>query len=480
MPVVGICEEQRHQVARALGPAQPLPLFFAYPDDEHSFRQAANRCVGVGKCRKHENEGGTVMCPSYQVTREEEHSTRGRARLLFEMLDGHGDGPITDGWRSEEVKEALDLCLACKGCKTDCPANVDMATYKAEFLAHHYRRPAPAARRLRHRLAARGRPRRRRPGSARRSTGSPRSPAAARGSAPGPPAWRTATDPAVRRRDRCSSWWRRRAAAGRRPHGRPRGAGCCCGPTRSPTTSTPQIGRAAVEVLEDAGWEVEIPTEPLCCGLTWISTGPARRRHAACCGGPCDVLAPHVRAGGLVVGLEPSCTAVFRSDAHRAASPTTRTSHRLRDHTVTLAELLTAAHRRLGSRRARRTTHGARAGALPPARGPGVGRRPRPARAGRRRRRAARLRLLRPGRQLRLHRRPRRGQRGARRADAAAARSAQADDDTVVLADGFSCRTQIHQLDSGGREGVHLAELLADLLRDRPPDVTSPPRGGTP
>ena len=79
------------------------------------------------------------MCPSYQVTGEEEHSTRGRARLLFEMLDGHGDSPITDGWRSDAVRDALDLCLACKGCKTDCPANVDMATYKAEFLAHHWR-----------------------------------------------------------------------------------------------------------------------------------------------------------------------------------------------------------------------------------------------------------------------------------------------------------------------------------------------------
>ena len=78
------------------------------------------------------------MCPSYQVTGEEEHSTRGRARLLFEMLDGHGDSPIAGGWRSDAVRDALDLCLACKGCKTDCPANVDMATYKAEFLAHHW------------------------------------------------------------------------------------------------------------------------------------------------------------------------------------------------------------------------------------------------------------------------------------------------------------------------------------------------------
>ena len=120
-------------------PATPQDLFFRFPDDGGSFAQAANRCVGVGKCRHHDNKGGTVMCPSYQVTHEEEHSTRGRARLLFEMLDGHGDSPVKGGWRSEAVRDALDLCLACKGCKTDCPANVDMATYKAEFLAHHWK-----------------------------------------------------------------------------------------------------------------------------------------------------------------------------------------------------------------------------------------------------------------------------------------------------------------------------------------------------
>jgi len=93
------------------------------------------RCVGVGKCR---HDSGGVMCPSYMVTREEEHSTRGRSRLLFEMLEGHADSPVTAGWRSTEVRDALDLCLACKGCKKDCPVEVDMATMKAEFLAHHY------------------------------------------------------------------------------------------------------------------------------------------------------------------------------------------------------------------------------------------------------------------------------------------------------------------------------------------------------
>lgn len=106
---------------------------FSYSTDKHSFARAALRCVGVGACRR--DEGGT-MCPSYMVTREEKNSTRGRARMLFEMMTGE---IIDDGWRSDEVKDALDLCLSCKGCKGDCPVNVDMATYKAEFLSHYYK-----------------------------------------------------------------------------------------------------------------------------------------------------------------------------------------------------------------------------------------------------------------------------------------------------------------------------------------------------
>ncbi|MFK4273946.1 (Fe-S)-binding protein, partial [Streptomyces milbemycinicus] len=123
-------------------PATPATRF-GYPHDDHSFTRAVMRCVGIGNCRSHR---GGVMCPSYRATREEEHSTRGRARLLFEMLDGHADSAVTDGWRSTEVRDALDLCLACKGCKSDCPTGVDMATLKAEFLDHHYAgRPRPAA-----------------------------------------------------------------------------------------------------------------------------------------------------------------------------------------------------------------------------------------------------------------------------------------------------------------------------------------------
>jgi len=109
---------------------------FAYPDDGGDYAQAVERCVGVGKCRRAGGQGEQdTMCPSYMVTREEKHSTRGRAHLLWEMTRAE---VLPDSWKSEEVKEALDLCLSCKGCKGDCPVNVDVATYKAEFLSHYW------------------------------------------------------------------------------------------------------------------------------------------------------------------------------------------------------------------------------------------------------------------------------------------------------------------------------------------------------
>ncbi len=113
---------------------RPVTTEFRFPDaDNGSFAAAAERCFGVGACR---DQSG-VMCPSYQVTLEERHSTRGRARMLFEMM--RSDSPLDGGWRNDEVKEALDLCLACKGCLHECPVRVDMATYKAEFLSHYYK-----------------------------------------------------------------------------------------------------------------------------------------------------------------------------------------------------------------------------------------------------------------------------------------------------------------------------------------------------
>src|SRR5437762_5132572 len=111
----------------------PTPrTHFHYQEDDYSVAKASARCVGIGECRK--TDAGT-MCPSYMVTMEEMHSTRGRAHLLFEMLQGN---PLRGGWRDPAVKEALDLCFACKACKSECPVNVDMATYKAEFLSHYY------------------------------------------------------------------------------------------------------------------------------------------------------------------------------------------------------------------------------------------------------------------------------------------------------------------------------------------------------
>ena len=191
------------------------------------------RCVGVGKCR---HADGGVMCPSYMVTREEEHSTRGRSRLLFEMLEGHADSPITAGWRSTEVRDALDLCLACKGCKRDCPVEVDMATMKAEFLAHHYAgrlRPRahysmgwlPAVAQLASRAPRLVNALSQAPGAARRPHRGGRH-------RPAPP------DAAVRRPD--AAGLARRA----RSRGRP---GCaarwCCGRTPSPTISPRRSGR---------------------------------------------------------------------------------------------------------------------------------------------------------------------------------------------------------------------------------------------
>src|SRR5246127_782461 len=114
---------------------------FAFPDDQGSFAKASLRCIGVGACRK--GTDGT-MCPSYMATLDEEHSTRGRARLLWEMLQGE---VVQDGWKNEQVKQAMDLCLSCKACKSECPTNVDLATYRSEFLSHYYearRRPLNA------------------------------------------------------------------------------------------------------------------------------------------------------------------------------------------------------------------------------------------------------------------------------------------------------------------------------------------------
>ncbi|WP_225829681.1 FAD-binding and (Fe-S)-binding domain-containing protein [Streptomyces sp. NK08204] len=315
-----------------LGPAwrpRGSDTHFGYPDDGGSFNQAVMRCVGIGNCRAHE---GGVMCPSYRATFEEEHSTRGRARLLFEMLGGHEDSPVTDGWRSTEVRDALDLCLACKGCKSDCPVGVDMATYKAEFLAHHYaHRLRPAAHYSLGWLPLWARMSRLAPDLVNSALHAPvLAPLGKR--VAGVAVQREA--PRFARRSFVQQW---QARSGPRPEP---------GDDRTvllwPDTFTnyfrPSAARSAVRLLEDAGFRVAVPVSPLCCGLTWISTGQlavAKRvlRRTL------RRLRPWLAGGVPIVGLEPSCTAVFRADAAELL-PDDEDAQRLAGQCRTLAEML--------------------------------------------------------------------------------------------------------------------------------------------
>ena len=304
-------------------PADP-PTYFRYPEDQGSFARAAIRCVGVGKCRR--EEGGT-MCPSYMVTREEKHSTRGRARLLWEMLEGQVIGK--NGWRDKHVKDALDLCLACKGCKSDCPVNVDMATYKAEFFAHYYKgrlRPIYAyAFGLIHiwaRLAMWA------PSLVNFLNRAPFFSTLAKaliGVAP------QRTIPAFAR-ESFTSWFVRRPV-----HNRGRRK-VMLWPDTFNNHFHPAVAKAAVEVLEDAGFQVIIPKRDLCCGRPLYDYGmldTARRWLQQIL----DSLVQDLAAGTLIVGLEPSCTAVFRDEVQELF-PNDETARRLKTQTFTLAEFL--------------------------------------------------------------------------------------------------------------------------------------------
>ncbi|MEN2742256.1 FAD-binding and (Fe-S)-binding domain-containing protein [Microbacterium sp. X-17] len=285
-------------------PKVDVELHFSYPKDRGQFDRAALRCVGVGNCRSH---SGNVMCPSFRATNEEEHSTRGRSRLLFEMLEGqYRESPIADGWRSTEVRDALDLCLSCKGCKTDCPVNVDMATYKAEFLSHHYAgRLRPAAHYTMGWLPVWARLASVAPALVNRLA---RLPGVARvakrlgGVEPDRPVPRFAPQ-------RFTDWFAARPPAPPAPLG-----DAMIWPDTFTDNFHPSIGRAAVTVLEDAGYRVVLPPGHLCCGLTWISTGQlatAGRMLAHTAAALAAALGDDVP----LVGLEPSCLAVFRSDA---------------------------------------------------------------------------------------------------------------------------------------------------------------------
>ncbi|HEY9243725.1 MAG TPA: FAD-linked oxidase C-terminal domain-containing protein [Streptosporangiaceae bacterium] len=275
---------------------------FAFQEEKGDFAHATLRCVGIGKCRV--PEGAPTMCPSYQVTREEKHSTRGRSRLLFEMLQGE---VITDGWQSREVYDALDLCLACKGCTNDCPVNVDMPTYKSEFLYHHYK----SARRWRPRYAyAFGFIDQ----AARLASLVPEL-ANAVTQAPGLSRLAKLAAGIDRRRPlpefapmTLQDWYRRR--------------GGTSNPTGQPVVLFPDtfnnyfhtdVGMACVEAIEAAGWRVIMPEQHVCCGRPLYDYGflDSADRYL---GRVLDVLREHVRAGTPVVGMEPSCLAVFKDE----------------------------------------------------------------------------------------------------------------------------------------------------------------------
>ncbi|RDH75960.1 FAD-binding oxidoreductase [Mycolicibacterium moriokaense] len=310
---------------RHLGPAKDRKLLtlFSYPDDKGDFAQAQRRCVGIGKCRQ---SSGGVMCPSYQATHDEMHSTRGRAHLLWEMLQGD---VVTDGWRSTEVRDALDLCLSCKGCLSDCPVNVDMATYKAEFTHHHYA-GRPWARPLSHWSMGRL------PQLARIASLAPRLVNRVAGTAAAKRLGGIAPErevPAFAEQT-FASWFARRETSTAPRNGEK----VLLWPDSFTNFLAPHVGRAAVAVLEAAGYDVLLPDRSVCCGLTLISTGQlraAKRRISR----SLDVLAPHLDAGTPIVGLEPSCTAVLRRDAAELVADDPRTDA-LASSTVSFAEFL--------------------------------------------------------------------------------------------------------------------------------------------
>jgi Fe-S oxidoreductase/FAD/FMN-containing dehydrogenase len=274
---------------------------FKFLADHGSIAQATLRCVGVGKCRH--DEGG-VMCPSYRATREEEHSTRGRAHLLWEMTQGE---VIRDGWRSEEVKKSLDLCLACKGCKSDCPVGVDVATYKAEFLSHYYEgRVRPLSAYAFGHIDIWARMASHAPGLVNLATQLPVLREIAKFVA-GIPQQRAIPAFAP---ESFKTWFHRR---GRNAVVRADAPPVVLWPDTFNNYFLPGTTKAAVDVLEAAGFRVIVPRANLCCGRPLYDHGMLDRAQRLLLQ-ILDELSPEIEAGIPIVGLEPSCVAVFRDE----------------------------------------------------------------------------------------------------------------------------------------------------------------------
>ena len=286
-------------------PPRP-PVNFAYPEDDGDFAHAALRCVGAGKCRI--PDARNVMCPSFMATLEEKHTTRGRARLLFEMLQGD---IIRDGWKSAEVAESLDLCLACKGCTNDCPVQVDMPTYKAEFLHHHY----SGRWRPRHAYAFGFIDQAARVGAL--------MPEAAEFLTHVPPFARIAKlavgmHPARRIPSfaplSLQQWFRRRGGSANRS-----GPRVLLWPDTFNNHFHTDVGVASVEALEAAGYQVVMPRGHVCCGRPLYDFGflDVARHYLQ---RTLEQLRDEIRAGTPVVGIEPSCVATFKHELPRLSA----------------------------------------------------------------------------------------------------------------------------------------------------------------
>ncbi|WP_328658035.1 FAD-binding and (Fe-S)-binding domain-containing protein [Streptomyces sp. NBC_00334] len=452
-------------------PREPVDVEFGYPSDGGDFSAAVRRCVGVAKCRTTSAAGSSVMCPSFRATGEEEHSTRGRARLLHEMLAGE---LVTDGWRSTEVRDALDLCLSCKGCRSDCPVGVDMATYKAEFLHHHYEgRRRPAAHYAMGwlpvwlRWAARARV-----APLVNTLASVRPLAAVAKRLGGIAGERDVPRLAG---ETFSRWWRgrRRVASGD-------GDLVVLWPDTFTEHLSPSVGRAAVRVLEAAGLRVVLPPTlrgravvgdgasrsalsllaarrgQVCCGLTYVSTGQLDRARAVM-RRTLDLMDPVLETSAPVVVLEPSCAAALRTDLPELLHDDPRAA-RLAARVLTFAEVLERHAPDWAppavDRPAVGQTHCHQHAVLGDA-------------ADRRLRASVGLTGELSGGCCGLA-----GnfgfEDGHYEVSAACAEDQllpavrEAPDGAVVLADGFSCRTQLEQV--AGVRGRHLAEVLAERL----------------
>ncbi len=330
----------RRPLARRL----PAAGGYGFAEDGGDFTSAVHRCVGIGKCRADTSSAGGFMCPSYLATKDEKDVTRGRARVLQELTNGS----IVTDWSSAEVHESLDLCLSCKACASDCPAGVDMATYKSEVLYRTYRRRLRPVSHytvgwLPRWLGMLDRVPRLGVSAANRALGvRPLRGLVFRGGGLDYRRGAPAFAPVSFRR-----WWRREGAGRAALPGAAGVVGAAASVVLWVDSFTdgldPDIGRAAVDVLTGAGFKVSVPDGTACCGLSWITTGQldgARRRLRRLL----DVLGPAAVGGLPIVGLEPSCVAALRSDLVELFPGDPRAEAVSRS-VCTLAELLTGARR---------------------------------------------------------------------------------------------------------------------------------------